>query len=128
DHGGLLMDFLEHEMAKAGFLNRRGVPTERFEGWGHGRAALIPHFEGLARDAPILAVIEVSDLEGLSTESGHVRGKKSFILTKADDERRAVFHDIDGVWLAPDDDTQGIGALQTLDNRTKRGQSRLLTP
>ena len=89
DHGGLLEDFLLHEVAEIALLHRCGRGPRGGDGALHRVVMLVEDLRALAGDDHPVALFEIADLLGERRQRQRVRAEIGLAIAIAHHQRRA---------------------------------------
>ncbi|MNZ82960.1 hypothetical protein D3C78_1016750 [compost metagenome] len=124
-HLGLLVDFLEHEVAVLALLRRLGALVELHGVALHAAAFGIPYLHAVLADLGDVALLQVDEAVGDLAQGQRVGGEEVLAQAQTDDQRAATAGGEDAVGLRGRDHRQTVGAVQLLDRCFQRvGQLR----
>src|SRR4029077_20889108 len=105
---GLLENFLEHEMFKAALFGRYGIPGDVMDLRLDRISLGIADLHTLRCQDGNVSIGEEKDVPCVREDPGNIACDKVFVLTEADDHRRAVAGGDDFVWVLGASNHQGV--------------------
>ncbi len=119
-HLGLLVDFLEHEVAVLALLRRLGAFVELHGVALHAAAFGIPDLHAVLADLGDVALLQIDEAVGDLAQGQRVGGQEVLAQAQTDHQRAAAARGEDAVRLRSADHRQAVGAVQLLDRRLER--------
>ena len=122
--GGLLVDFLHHEMLVATLFGCFGIPFDGSGLAGDGFLVDIEEVDGIRCQAGDFQIVNVVDRTGVLEQRGNIGGDDGTVPALADDEGAVLAHGVDDAGFIGKQHAQRVGAAH-MDHHAGDGIQRV---